>query len=257
MVGVTEVLFVAGAVLWGALSWYVLLGRGTQDWNRTWLVGAGLIAYAVLALVVTDRLDTVVGPIDAARAGAGLGVGVVWLVATHIGYRVLVRLSRTFGAKVRELYERGQNDPVRIVVGPLLLMAVAEELFFRGFVQGAAGLAVGVAVYVVVQLPARNWALALAALLCGALWGALGVLTDGLVAPVIAHAMWTATLTLVWQLPVGAGPQTPRTTGADPSSWRRTAGPGRGRVTRGTATGHAGGTGSRSRRRPTPAWPPR
>ncbi len=245
----TELLFIVGAVLWGAVCWYVLLGRGAQDWNRTWMVGTGLVVYAVAALSATDRLGTVVGPIDLARAGAGLAVGVVWLVATPIGYRILHRLSRTFGARVRELYERGQNDPVRIVVGPLLLMAVAEELYFRGFVQGAGGLAVGVAVYVVVQLPARNWALTLAALLCGSLWGGLRELTDGLLAPVIAHAMWTAVLTLVWQLPVGAGPKTP-----GPGS-RGVAG--RDPATPGTARERAGGTESRSRHRPAPASPPR
>ena len=79
-------------------------------------------------------------------------------------------------------------------------MGVAEELFFRGFVQDRAGLVVAVAAYTGVQAIARNWALALAALLCGSVWGLLAWASGGIVAPVAAHVVWVVALTFVWPL---------------------------------------------------------
>ena len=196
----TEALVVVGALAWAALCWWYLFGAGTQSWPRTWAVGAGLVAYAVGALALLGRLDEVVGPVGAAEVGLGVGVGASWLVATHVGHRVLCRWSPAFSDQVDDLYRRGIGDPPGTILGPLVLMAVAEELYFRGLVQGAIGLAGAVAAYTAVQLVERNVALALAALLGGTVWGLLAWWTGGLVAPTIAHALWTGVLTLVWPL---------------------------------------------------------
>ena len=56
------------------------------------------------------------------------------------------------------------------------------------------------AAYTGVQVMARNWALALAALLCGSVWGTLAWASDGIVAPVVAHVVWVVALTFVWPL---------------------------------------------------------
>lgn len=192
---------VAGAVVVAAAAWYVLFGRGRdQLWSRTWLVSAVLIAYSVLALGALGRLREVLGPVGPAEVGIGIAAGIAWLVATHVGHAVLARLFPSFVDQIRGLYDLGAGEPASRVIGPLLVMAVAEELLFRGVVQGEAGFVVGVIVYVAVQAVERNWALVLAAFLGGMLWGALFAVTDGLVAPVLAHALWTVTLTLVWPL---------------------------------------------------------
>ncbi|CAN5726508.1 hypothetical protein BH24ACT4_BH24ACT4_07260 [soil metagenome] len=88
-------------------------------------------------------------------------------------------------------------------------MAVAEEVFFRGFVQDEVGLVAAVAAYTAVQMVERKWALGLAALLGGTVWGLLFWWTGGLVAPIVAHVLWTGMLTFVWPLK-GCG-------GADPT----------------------------------------
>ena len=54
--------------------------------------------------------------------------------------------------------------------------------------------------YTAVQVFERKWALALAALLGGAVWGALFAWRLGLVAPVAAHVLWTGVLTFLWPL---------------------------------------------------------
>jgi membrane protease YdiL (CAAX protease family) len=122
---------------------------------------------------------------------------------------VLGRLLPAFRRQLADLYHLADGDTAARMVGPLVAMAVAEELLFRGLIQGRAGLALAVLAYAVVQLVERKWALVLAAALGGLVWGALFAWRDGLTAPIVAHATWTLVLTLVWPIP-GSAPNQQR-----------------------------------------------
>lgn len=210
---------VLAAVLVSMGAWFALFRGDRRDiWPRTWVIAGVLVAFSLGALAVADRLGDVVGPVDLPTAAIGLAVGATWLVATHVGHAVLCRLFPSFIDQVKDLYALGIGDPWTRVLGPIVAMAVAEELLFRGVIGGLGGFAAGVVVYTAVQVFERKWALTLAALLGGLIWGGLFELTGGLVAPVIAHVLWTAALTLLWPLR-GCGPEpletpadTPRTT---------------------------------------------
>ncbi|QXC61232.1 CPBP family intramembrane metalloprotease [Aquihabitans sp. G128] len=214
-----SLLLVAGLVL-ALAAWAFLFRRPPEGiWPRTWFTAGVLSAFAVAAMAATDRLTTVVGPISPVALAAGLGIGAAWLVATHIGHSVLCRLFPGFLDQITDLYSLREGDRVSTMVGPVVAMAVAEELFFRGFVQGRLGLLGAVVVYTLVQVVAGKWALTLAALLGGAVWGGLLWLTDGLLAPVVAHVLWTGALTFVWPLRgcgrrVGAADAAPLADGA-------------------------------------------
>lgn len=195
-------------------AWFVLFRGDRADiWPRTWAVAVALVAYSIAALTATGDLRAALGPIDVAAVAVGVVVGAAWLVATHVGHAVLCRLFPSFIDQVRDLYRLGVDDPWTRVLGPIVAMAIAEELLFRAVIGGVGGFALGVVVYTAVQLFERKWALLLAALLGGIIWGGLFELTGGLVAPVIAHVLWTAVLTLVWPLR-GCGPE-PIATPAD------------------------------------------
>ncbi len=196
-----SVAVVIAATVVASIAWIALFRRDRDDiWPRTWVIAASLIAFSVAALLVLDRLGDAVGPVRAVDAGLGLVVGAIWLVATHVGHAVLCRIFPSFIDQVRDLYQLGVNDPPSRVLGPILAMALAEELLFRGVIQSIAGFVVGTAVYTAVQVFERKWALVLAGLIAGLVCGGLYEVTGGLVAPVLAHALWTATLTLVWPL---------------------------------------------------------
>lgn len=188
-------------VLLAFVGWTFLFRRPADGiWPRTWITAGVLSAASIAALALSDDLTTVLGPVGPEPVAAGLVIGTAWLVATHVGHTVLCRLFPGFLAQITELYSLREGDTVRTMVGPVVAMAVAEELVFRGVVQGAGGLVAGIVAYTAVQVVAGKWALTLAALLGGAVWGVLAWWQGGLVAPVLAHVLWTATLTFVWPL---------------------------------------------------------
>ena len=192
------------AVAFGAFAYTFALPR-PGIWPRTW-VAAGVVAgTAVVCLVALDRFGEVLGPFTVEEIGIGLLVGGGWLVATHVGYAVVSWLFPAFGDQVRDLYRLGDGDTSRRMIGPIIAMGVAEELLFRGVLQGLGGIALALAAYTAVQVFERKWALALAALLGGAVWGALFAWRGGLVAPIVAHVVWTGMLTFVW--PLGGAPR--------------------------------------------------
>lgn len=196
-----ETLLLVGGVALAVAGWTFLFRRPAEGiWPRTWLTAAVLSTYALVGVAVTGRWSELVGPVSPSSVAAGLVIGGAWLVATHVGHAVLCRIFPGFLAQISDLYSLRTGDRVRTMVGPVVAMAVAEELFFRGLVQGAAGLVGSIVVYTLVQVVAGKWALTLAALLGGTVWGGLAWWTDGLVAPIVAHVLWTGTLTFLWPL---------------------------------------------------------
>lgn len=91
----------------------------------------------------------------------------------------------------------------------LLLIGPAEEIFWRGYVQErmgkkwglTRGYLIATACYTLVHLPACNFMLVMASLVCGAAWGFLyRYFPDRFTGIVISHALWDAAV-FVW-LPI-------------------------------------------------------
>jgi membrane protease YdiL (CAAX protease family) len=203
-----ELAAVGGGVLVAIAAWVFMFRLDRRDiWPRTWVAAGALSLYVVAVEAALGDADALVGPVTGREIGIGIVAGVVWLVATHVGASVLGRVIPPFKRELADLYHLADGDTATRMVGPLLAMAVAEELLFRGLVQGRAGLAIAVLAYAVVQLVERKWALVLAAVLCGIVWGALVAWRGGLVAAIVAHATWTLVLTLVWPIPGSAPTQ--------------------------------------------------
>lgn len=192
---------VVGALVLAAAAWAFLFRLPSDGlWSRTWVAAIGLSAYALFGLARSGDLRTALGPVGVVPVATGLGVGVAWLVATHVGHSVLCRIFPSFLDRVSELYALRSGDRIATMVGPVTAMGVAEELLFRGTLQGRIGLVGAVAAYTAVQLVTANWALTVAALLGGVIWGSLAWWQGGLLAPVLAHLVWTDALTFVWPL---------------------------------------------------------
>jgi len=196
----TSVLLV-GAIVVAAICWAVLFVPERDGiWTRSWIVATVLVAYSTVALLALDDLAEAFGPLGIAEYAIGAAVGGAWLIGTHVGHVVLCRFCPTFLDQTRDLYAIAAGDQRRAIVGPIVAMGVAEEMMFRGLLQPEGGFALGLAVYTVVQLVEKKWALVLAALSGGTVWGLLAWWRDGLVAAIVAHVLWTSILTFVWPL---------------------------------------------------------
>jgi membrane protease YdiL (CAAX protease family) len=197
----TGTVLLVAVLLLSAGGWAYLFRLPADGlWPRTWITALVLGGAAAGALALRHDLGSVTGPLGIEPLAVGLVVGGAWLVATHIGHYVLCRFVPGFLERISDLYSLRAGDRVRTIVGPLTAMGVAEELVFRGYVQGEIGLIGSILAYTAVQLVVGNWALTLAALLGGAVWGTLAWWTGGLLAPVVAHVLWTSMLTFVWPL---------------------------------------------------------
>jgi membrane protease YdiL (CAAX protease family) len=100
---------------------------------------------------------------------------------------------------------RGGLPTIVVALVAALVIAPLEELFWRGSVQPSLGVGrtpteailLTTAAFAGFHLPTLQLPLISAAALGGLVWGWLRERTDGLAAPVVAHAIWTGAMVLV------------------------------------------------------------
>jgi membrane protease YdiL (CAAX protease family) len=141
----------------------------------------------------------------------GSGTALVLYVAT-LAFVAVVRRWPPFERHVDQIYDqrRGLSLPAALVLAAAVV-APGEELFWRGLFQGrlagATGWVVAAlvtwAVYVVANAASGSLPILAAAVVSGAVWGALALWTHGVLASLACHSLWTA-------LMVAAPPATPR-----------------------------------------------
>jgi uncharacterized protein YbjT (DUF2867 family)/membrane protease YdiL (CAAX protease family) len=141
----------------------------------------------------------------------GLAVGCLMGAATLVLYPVLARLAPSIASDTARLYGafRALSPAFASVV--LVPVVLAEELVWRGVIQGALerrlgarrGVALAAGVYALGQAPLGSPALVLAALACGLSWGALRSANRSLVPTLVAHLVWDIVV-LLW-LPLEPG----------------------------------------------------
>jgi membrane protease YdiL (CAAX protease family) len=78
-----------------------------------------------------------------------------------------------------------------------VLAGLGEEIFFRGAMQPALGWPAATVAFGLAHVTRRSWALAVWALGAGAGLAALAIVTEGLLAPIVAHAVYDF-VALVW-----------------------------------------------------------
>ena len=128
-----------------------------------------------------------------------LGVGSAVLL--FLSFRILYPVFQNVAA-IREGALEAHAVPARsggaVAVGLLVLVALAEEVFWRGFVQGRLSEELGdqtaflatLAGYVACHVLTLNLALVVASAVCGAAWGWFRLRSRSVVPGVISHVVW-------------------------------------------------------------------
>ena len=192
-----------------AAAWLIVSVRKLSVWV---VMTPVLVALGVAALATGEpRAATrVSSPIAAA---AGLAAAVALYLATR-AFLWVVRGWRAFRAQSVELYRRRGSLSVREAALLGTVLALGEELFWRGFVQprtiaavDARALGTGLAygAFVVANLPSANLAIVAGAIVGGAVWTSLAWWSGGVLASAISHVVWTALMVIRPAVPLGTG----------------------------------------------------
>ena len=139
----------------------------------------------------------------------GLASAAILYAVFFVGNMVLIDLLPSAQAGIKAVYAPKSALPSRAAGALLLcLTALAEEVFWRGFVQRivvrktgiALGIALGVLFYAGVHAWSLNVPLILAAVVAGAVWAVQFQLTKSLPSVIVSHAVWSVSIFLL--LPV-------------------------------------------------------
>jgi uncharacterized protein len=143
---------------------------------------------------------------DLRLAGDSLALSLALGVATTIvtvplgllAYRLLPALRQIAGELGPRLVDGAQRGSLILVS---VFSGVGEETFFRGAVQQEFGIVAASLLFGLVHVgPDRRYLLwTFWAVLAGFLFGGLYDLTDGLLAPILAHAAHNAATLLLWR----------------------------------------------------------
>ena len=190
-------------------------------------VGAASVALAWRAIVagrttlfrIMPALHTVLGVLAVAMRGpalsgdttvaigalVGLASGVLLYLATRVFLSLVVERWPDFGGRIAATY--ANREPGSRVVQFILAVGISvpgEELFWRGLVTPRlqaslpvlSGPGLAWIMYSAANAASGELPIVMGALVGGALWGALAVLTEGVLAPILCHAAWTGLMLL-------------------------------------------------------------
>ena len=171
------------------------------------LVVALVAALALGAAAVIMQSRHHVRPRVGHHVWLALPAAAVHLALSYVLIPVAESIVPLIGEQAEELVLDAVGGLPTIAVAGLSAFVIAplEELFWRGSVQPSLGsdrarlesIVISTAVFVAFHLPTLQLPLISAAALGGLVWGWLRERTDGLAAPVIAHAIWTGAMVLV------------------------------------------------------------
>ena len=158
----------------------------------------GLIVAAALWSGLRGRELFVLGNSIPQSLVLGVCTAAVTVLAAVLAYR-MVPAFRKLAAEVSPQIV----DPAKLrdLVLISFFSGVGEEVFFRGAVQQEFGIVVAAVIFGLVHLgPDRRYlAWTVSAIAAGFLFGWLYIVTNGLLAPIIAHAAHNAAVFALWK----------------------------------------------------------
>ena len=202
----------AVAILLAAAAglWLVMFSPWTRQHVNFWaMMAASSGALAVAAMLLTRK-----------RTGQWFAFRPLWLVVGVVsaavlymvflaGHAISTAVLGFAGGQVSWIYTLRSAAPTAVVVLLLLVIAPAEEIFWRGFIQTRLsdrlgrwpGMLLAAAAYCLVHVWASNAMLLAAAGICGLFWGWMMLRCRSLWPGIISHVVWDIVIFVVW--PIG------------------------------------------------------
>ena len=161
-------------------------GPRARFWDR--MTATGLVLGGLALAADRDARSVRIGPREIA-VGLATAAGLYGIF--RVGDTVAREVIPRGGEEIGDIYElRSLRSKEELAVRLGLVIGPAEELFWRGFVQGRAGYPTATALYGGAHIVTENVTLIGAATIAGAYWGFLGAL-------VVSHVAWDIWIFLV------------------------------------------------------------
>jgi membrane protease YdiL (CAAX protease family) len=188
------------------LGWFLLMQRFGRGGNIYAVIGPFALSVVLVVCTFLGReLRAWFLPTRFALLSAVL-VGGVMTLATYPLFALLRSLVPRLSTDVATLYAAAQQTTLTEALLWMLAIIVAEELLWRGalvyllarHVPAAVAMGISVLTYAAAQFGTGSWIVVLLALVCGTIWTVQRYLTGSLLAPLLAHLIWTPTVILLY-----------------------------------------------------------
>ncbi|HDS85476.1 MAG TPA: CPBP family intramembrane metalloprotease [Phycisphaerales bacterium] len=198
-------------VLFAAGGFFVLFSPWTKEAIAFWpmmCLTTGLLAVGSMALDRRGQLASLGRP-DGEAVLIGLVSATVLYVVFWAGHWISTRALPFAAGQVNSIYTIREGVNLwQIALLLALIIAPAEEIFWRGFVQRQlcgrygllCGFALSTAIYAGVHLWSFNVMLIAAAAIGGAFWGLLFLATERFWPCIVSHIVWDVMIFVLWPI---------------------------------------------------------
>jgi membrane protease YdiL (CAAX protease family) len=192
------------------VAWRAVQAGRVSLWTSMPVLYAALGAAALLAGDIEWEMPTAFGVADppslATAIAAGLLLAVALWLISHLGTRLLLLRWSAFESSLVRDESRRTERPLVHALATSIVVAGGEELFWRGLMQAELGpwlddrgvpspfVVAAIAVWLafaLVLLASGSLPLLAGALIPGAVWAWLPLVTGGIVAGIDCHVGWT------------------------------------------------------------------
>ena len=181
-------------------------GQRARFWDR--MTATGLVLGGLALAADRDARRVRIGPSEVAL-GLATAAGLYGIF--RVGDTVAREVMPHGGEEIGDIYAlRSLRSKEELAARLGLVIGPAEELFWRGFVQGRAGYLTATALYGGAHIVTENVTLIGAATIAGAYWGLLRAVGVPLGALVVSHVAWDIWIFLVAPTEASAGAVRPR-----------------------------------------------
>ncbi|MCH7619284.1 MAG: CPBP family intramembrane metalloprotease [Candidatus Marinimicrobia bacterium] len=187
-------------VLTAAAFWFILFSPWTKQYVNFW-IGMSLFSGSLAAYSLAFGGEKFKKIFEFKRSYLLIGiVSAAFLYSVFLVGNLAVKSLFDFaGREIEGIYStKSQAEPYLIGTLLLLVIAPAEEIFWRGFIQKKysdrlgkwKGFFLALALYSVVHVWSLNLILVGAAFTAGAFWGLMYMKYNSIVPGIISHGIW-------------------------------------------------------------------
>jgi membrane protease YdiL (CAAX protease family) len=186
-------------------GWFLLMQRFGSRSNIYVVMGPFALSVAMVIAALSSNELRRWFRVTRLAVVSGLLVGVGMTLATYPAFALLRSLMPELQSEVAVLYAAAHQTTLGEALPWVVTIIVAEELLWRGAllyvlerrVSPALAMTLSVASYAAAQLGTGSWIVMLLAVVCGTIWTLQRHFTRSLLAPLIAHLIWTPIVILL------------------------------------------------------------